>query len=84
MNTPSICAGSAWLHVPPRADPRFRHYSSGRRDLDGDAYIQARAVLQTVADAFAQAEAKRRHVVRAVVYVVDMADAPLVAPAHAG
>ena len=51
--------------------------------LDGDAYVQARAVLEIVTDALAQAGAAPRHVVRTVVYVVDMADAPLVARAHA-
>ena len=51
--------------------------------LNGDAYIQARAVLEIVTDALAQAGAELRHVVRTVVYVVDMADAPLVAHAHA-
>ena len=51
--------------------------------LDGDAYVQAQAVLEIVTDALAQAGAASRHVVRTVVYVVDMADAPLVARAHA-
>ncbi len=50
--------------------------------LDGNAYAQARAALELVADALAQAGAGLRHVVRTVVYVVDMADAPLVAQAH--
>lgn len=50
--------------------------------LDGDAYIQARAVLEIITDALAQAGAAPRHVVRTVVYVTDMADAPLVARAH--
>ena len=51
--------------------------------LDGDAYEQARAILVIVEEALAQAEAALRHVVHTVVYVVDMADAPLVARAHA-
>ena len=51
--------------------------------LDGDAYVQAQAVLEIVTDALTQAGAAPRHVVRTVVYVVDMADAPLVARAHA-
>lgn len=51
--------------------------------LSGDAYAQARAALTLVADALAQAGTGLRHVVRTVVYVVDMADAPLVARAHA-
>ncbi len=50
--------------------------------LDGDAHVQARAALDLVADALTQAGAGLRHVVRTVVYVVDMADAPLVAQAH--
>ncbi len=49
--------------------------------LDGDTYAQARAALATVAEALAQAGAELRHVVRTVVYVVDMSDAPLVARA---
>lgn len=52
-------------------------------DLEGDAYAQARAVLAIVADALARTGAELRHVVRTVVYVTDMADAPLVAQAHA-
>lgn len=50
--------------------------------LDGNAHAQARAALDLVADALAQAGAELRHVVRTVVYIVDMADAPLVAQAH--
>ena len=50
--------------------------------LDGDAYTQARAVLDLVASALGQAGAELRHVVRTVVYVVDMADASLIARAH--
>ena len=52
-------------------------------ELEGDAFVQARAVLGIVSDALAQAGAEFRHVVRTVVYVVDMEDAPLVAQAHA-
>ena len=51
--------------------------------LDGDAYDQAKAVLSIVEEALKEAGAALRHVVRTVVYVVDMADAPLVACAHA-
>lgn len=51
--------------------------------LDRDAYQQANAVLLILEEALAQAGAGLRHVVRTVVYVVDMADAPLVARAHA-
>ncbi len=52
-------------------------------DLEGDAHAQARAALVLVAEALTQAGVELRHVVRTVVYVVDMADAPLVAKAHA-
>ena len=51
--------------------------------LDGDAYVQAKTILEIITDALAQAGALPWHVVRTVVYVVDMADAPLVARAHA-
>ncbi len=50
---------------------------------DCDAYEQMGAALAIVADALAQVGAELRHVVRTVVYVVDMADALLVACAHA-
>ncbi len=52
-------------------------------DLGGDAYVQARAVLRIIADTLGKSGADSRHVVRTVVYVIDMADAPLVARAHA-
>ncbi len=51
--------------------------------LDGDAYEQAKAILSIVEDALGQAGAALHHVVRTVVYVVDMTDSPLVARAHA-
>ena len=51
--------------------------------LNGDAYDQAIAILSIVEDALLQAGAALRHVVRTVVYIVDMADAPFVARAHA-
>ncbi|MGY3391184.1 enamine deaminase RidA (YjgF/YER057c/UK114 family) [Bradyrhizobium sp. USDA 3311] len=50
--------------------------------LDGDAYLQARATLALIADALAEAGADMRHVVRTVVYVIDMADTEHVARAH--
>ncbi|KGJ66930.1 hypothetical protein BJA5080_03549 [Bradyrhizobium diazoefficiens SEMIA 5080] len=50
--------------------------------LDGDAYLQARAILALIADALAEAGADMRHVVRTVVYVIDMADTEHVARAH--
>jgi enamine deaminase RidA (YjgF/YER057c/UK114 family) len=52
-------------------------------ELEGDAYVQARAVLGIISDALTQAGAELRHVVRTVVYVIDMSDASLVARAHA-
>ena len=50
--------------------------------LDGDAYAQMTGAIATIAAALREAGAELRHVVRTVVYVVDMADAPLVARAH--
>jgi enamine deaminase RidA (YjgF/YER057c/UK114 family) len=50
--------------------------------LDGDAYAQLRAAIATVAAALGEAGAELRHVVRTVVYLVDMADADRVADAH--
>lgn len=51
--------------------------------LDGDAYIQAMSILEIITETLARAGAEPRHIVRTVVYVIDMADAPLVACAHA-
>ena len=51
-------------------------------ELDGDAYVQAKAVLALIADALAKAGAGLQHVVRTVVYVTDMADLHLIARAH--
>ena len=51
-------------------------------DLDGDAYVQAKAALKIIADALAEAGAGLQHVVRTVVYVIDMADIPHIARAH--
>ena len=50
--------------------------------LDGDAYLQAKAALAIIADALAKVGAGMQHVVRTVVYVVDMADAQHIARAH--
>ncbi|WP_454644410.1 Rid family hydrolase [Bradyrhizobium liaoningense] len=50
--------------------------------LDGDAYLQAKTALALIADALAEAGAGMRHVVRTVVYVIDMADTGHVARAH--
>jgi enamine deaminase RidA (YjgF/YER057c/UK114 family) len=50
--------------------------------LDGDAYTQLMAAIATVAVALAEAGAELRHVVRTVVYVVDMADVHQIARAH--
>jgi enamine deaminase RidA (YjgF/YER057c/UK114 family) len=50
--------------------------------LDGDAYVQLKGAIATVAAALGEAGAELRHVVRTVVYVLNMADAHLVARAH--
>jgi enamine deaminase RidA (YjgF/YER057c/UK114 family) len=49
--------------------------------LDGDAYQQMTAASATVAAALAEAGAELRHVVRTVVYIVDIADAQRVSRA---
>jgi enamine deaminase RidA (YjgF/YER057c/UK114 family) len=51
-------------------------------DLDGDAYTQMKGAIVTVAAALAEAGAELRHVVRTVVYILDMADAHHIARAH--
>jgi enamine deaminase RidA (YjgF/YER057c/UK114 family) len=50
--------------------------------LEGDAYLQLAAAIETVAIALEAAGAELRHVVRTVIYIVDMADAHHVARAH--
>jgi enamine deaminase RidA (YjgF/YER057c/UK114 family) len=50
--------------------------------LDGDAYKQMTAAIATIAAALGEAGAELRHVVRTVVYILDMADAHHVARAH--
>ncbi|TAI60703.1 Rid family hydrolase, partial [Bradyrhizobium sp. Leo170] len=50
--------------------------------LGGDAYGQAKAALAIIADALAQTGAGMHHVVRTVVYVIDMADTQHIARAH--
>ena len=50
--------------------------------LDGDAYEQMRAAIATIAAALGEAGAELRHVVRTVVYVLDMADLHQIARAH--
>ena len=50
--------------------------------LDGDAYVQMTGAIKTIAAALNEAGAEIRHVVRTVVYVVNMADADHVAGAH--
>ena len=50
--------------------------------LDGDAFEQMTSAIATVTAALNEAGANLRHVVRTVVYVRDLADAPLVARAH--
>ena len=50
--------------------------------LDGDAYGQMIAAIATVAAALGEAGAELHHVVRTVVYVLDMADIHQIARAH--
>ena len=50
--------------------------------LDGDAYLQMTGAIKILAAALHEAGAEMRHVVRTVVYVVNMADADHVARAH--
>ena len=50
--------------------------------LDGDAYQQMTGAVATVVAALGEAGAELRHVVRTVIYVIDMADVPHVARAH--
>lgn len=50
--------------------------------LDGDAHTQMTDAIATVAAVLAEAGAGLRHVVRTVVYILDMADAHHVARAH--
>lgn len=56
--------------------------TAGAPDLGGDAYVQAKAALAVVASALAETGAGMQHVVRTVVYVIDIADAQHVARAH--
>ncbi len=51
--------------------------------LDGDALAQMQAAIAIVRDALAEAGAGLGHVVRTVTYCTDLADAPLIARAHA-
>jgi enamine deaminase RidA (YjgF/YER057c/UK114 family) len=50
--------------------------------LDGDAYEQMTGAIETIAAALSEVGAELRHVVRTVVYVVDMADVDHIARAH--
>jgi len=50
--------------------------------LDGDAYQQMMGAIATVTAALGEAGAELRHVVRTVVYILDMTDAHHVARAH--
>jgi len=50
--------------------------------LDGDAYQQMTGAIAIVAAALGEAGAELRHVVRTVVYILDMADAHHIARAH--
>jgi enamine deaminase RidA (YjgF/YER057c/UK114 family) len=51
-------------------------------ELGGVAYMQAKAALAIIADALAKTGAGMQHVVRTVVYVVDMVDTQHIARAH--
>ena len=50
--------------------------------LDGDAFEQMMSAIAIIAAALDEAGAQLRHVVRTVVYIVDMADVHNVARAH--
>jgi enamine deaminase RidA (YjgF/YER057c/UK114 family) len=50
--------------------------------LDGDAYEQMIGAIESAAVALCEVGAQLHHVVRTVVYVVDMADIPSIARAH--
>ncbi|HEX4242346.1 MAG TPA: Rid family hydrolase [Steroidobacteraceae bacterium] len=50
--------------------------------LEGDTYVQLQDAIRTVGASLADAGAELRHVVRTVIYVVDMGDAVAVARAH--
>ena len=50
--------------------------------LDGDAYRQMTGAIATVVAALREVGAELRHVVRTVIYVIDMADVADVARAH--
>ncbi len=51
--------------------------------LDGDAFAQMQAAIAIVRAALSEAGVELRHVVRTVTYCTDLADAPLIARAHA-
>jgi enamine deaminase RidA (YjgF/YER057c/UK114 family) len=51
-------------------------------ELEGDAYVQAKAALAIIAGALAEAGAQLDSVARTVIYVVDLADIEKVARAH--
>jgi enamine deaminase RidA (YjgF/YER057c/UK114 family) len=50
--------------------------------LDGDAFMQMTGAIKIIAAALHEAGAEMRHVVRTVVYVVNLADVDHVARAH--
>ena len=52
-------------------------------ELEGDAYVQLTAAIKLVATSLREAGADLTHVVRTVVYVIDLEDAHKVAQAHA-
>jgi enamine deaminase RidA (YjgF/YER057c/UK114 family) len=50
--------------------------------LEGDAYKQMKGAIAIVAEALAGSGAELRHVVRTVIYILDMSDTHHVARAH--
>jgi enamine deaminase RidA (YjgF/YER057c/UK114 family) len=50
--------------------------------LDGDAYEQMTGAIETIVAALREVGAELRHVVRTVIYVVDVADVRHIARAH--
>jgi enamine deaminase RidA (YjgF/YER057c/UK114 family) len=56
--------------------------TAGGQALEGDAYLQARAILALIEAALVEGGGALHHVVRTVVYVIDLADQEAVARAH--
>jgi len=56
--------------------------SGGKPVAAGDAAAQTRAILETIADALAQAGASVKHVVRTRIYLADISDFDAVGRVH--